>query len=530
MLKTFIENTTKQVQVLYKSWADAHWNASITWKPEDYASSEQYELAFNEYLSDNKKIIELQQLAKEETNRNTILKREYDIIYRLFLGYQGDQELLKKMISLSTQIQQKFSTYRATYNNQEYTDNDVEGILKNSKDSEELQGIREAHKAIGPQVNEDIIELVHLRNQHAQSLWFKNYLTMSLFLGEQDEGEIDQIFDELAIKIKPVFTQHKGLLDQHLADRYGCAIEELKPRHYQNRYFQEVPSSRWSVNLSEYYQDKNIETLTNDFYTSIGIDISDIIKTSDLYEKPGKNQHAYCLNDKTWMVRVLCNIKPNEKWMGTMLHEFWHAAYDKYIDQNLPYLLSDPAHTFTTEAVAQFFQELSVNGEWMQEILNITDEQKNKIQTSSEYLIAFDKIIFAQRAQVIRRFEKELYANPEQDLNKLWRDLVSEYQGLTPPAGRNSPDRATKIHIATSPCYYHNYLLGYILSQQRRGKIQDISSENMSLVGAKQVGKRFIDTVFSPWASITWRELVRNSTGQDLSPDIFVQSIQKKLS
>ncbi|HCB51676.1 TPA: hypothetical protein DEP21_03830 [Patescibacteria group bacterium] len=86
------------------------------------------------------------------------------------MGYQGDQELLKKMISLSTQIQQKFSTYRATYNNQEYTDNDVEGILKNSKDSEELQGIREAHKAIGPQVNEDIIELVHLRNQHAQSL------------------------------------------------------------------------------------------------------------------------------------------------------------------------------------------------------------------------------------------------------------------------------------------------------------------------------------------------------------------------
>lgn len=140
------------------------------------------------------------------------------------------------------------------------------------------------------------------------------------------------------------------------------------------------------------------------------------------------------------------------------------------------------------------------------------------------------KLIFAQRSQVLRRFEKALYADPEQDLNKLWRDLVSTYQLITPPAGRNSPDRASKIHIATAPCYYHNYLLGYVLAQQRREQMRIIAPQSPSLVNQTQVGKRFQQTIFAPGSSINWRELVIQSTGQNLNPDIFVQSIKEKLS
>lgn len=213
-----------------------------------------------------------------------------------------------------------------------------------------------------------------------------------------------------------------------------------------------------------------------------------------------------------------------------MLHEFGHAVYDKYIDPSLPYLLHDPAHIFTTEAVAEYFQDLSSSGDWMQEMLRISDEEKQQIQNSSSYLIAFNKLIFAQWAQVLRRFEKAMYADPEQDLNKLWRDLVSTYQLITPPAGRNSPDRATKIHIATSPCYYHNYLLGYVLAEQRGEKIKELAPDTPSLIGQKQIGERFIQNVFAPGSLLSWRDLVRKSTGQDLSSDFFVQSLSKNLS
>ena len=38
--------------------------------------------------------------------------------------------------------------------------------------------------------------------------------------------------------------------------------------------------------------------------------------------------------------------------MDTMLHEFGHAVYDKYVNPSLPYLLRTVAHTNSTEAVA----------------------------------------------------------------------------------------------------------------------------------------------------------------------------------
>ena len=37
-------------------------------------------------------------------------------------------------------------------------------------------------------------------------------------------------------------------------------------------------------------------------------------------------------------------------------------------------------------------------------------------------------LIFSRWCQVMLRFEKAMYENPDQDLNKLWWDLVEKYQ------------------------------------------------------------------------------------------------------
>ncbi len=75
-------------------------------------------------------------------------------------------------------------------------------------------------------------------------------------------------------------------------------------------------------------------------------------------------------------------------------------------------------------------------------------------------------MVFSRWAQVMFRFEKSMYENPDQDLNRRWWELVEKYQLLKMPAGRDEPDWAAKIHIALYPCYYHNYLLGELLASQ----------------------------------------------------------------
>jgi peptidyl-dipeptidase A len=125
-------------------------------------------------------------------------------------------------------------------------------------------------------------------------------------------------------------------MDDKLAARCKVKKEDLMPWHYQNRFFQEAPAI-YNVDLDGYYKDKDVVKLTKDYYASIGMDITDILNHSDLFEKEGKNQHAYFTDiDNEGDIRVLCNVKPNNQWMGTMLHEFGHGVYDKYIDMKVP--------------------------------------------------------------------------------------------------------------------------------------------------------------------------------------------------
>ena len=151
----------------------------------------------------------------------------------------------------------------------------------------------------------------------------------------------------------------------------------------------------YAVDLDKYYAKTNLDKLTTDYYKGIGLPIDDMIKNSDLYEKPGKNQHAFCTDiDNEGDVRVLCNIKPNQQWMGTMLHEFGHASYDKFIDRNLPYSLREPAHTFTTEAIAMFFGRLSSNPEWLKTMIGITDAEKVKIAEDCYKTLRLEQMVF----------------------------------------------------------------------------------------------------------------------------------------
>jgi len=287
------------------------------------------------------------------------------------------------------------------------------------------------------------------------------------------------------------------------------------------------------VDLDKYYKDKNLETLTTNFYAGIGLPIDAMIKNSDLYEKPGKNQHAFCTNiNRKTDVRVLCNIKPNATWMGTMLHEFGHAVYDENIDTTLPFVLHDPAHTFTTEAIAMMFGRFSSNPQWLKDNVGISEEEKTKIADYCFKTLRIEQLVFSRWAQVMYRFEKGMYENPDQDLNKLWWDLVEKYQMLKKPEGRNEPDWATKIHIASYPCYYHNYLLGELLASQLYYHIVGtiIKSEDykfQSFTGNKEIGNYLRSKVFMPGQRYYWDDMIEKATGEKLTAKYYAKQFVK---
>jgi peptidyl-dipeptidase A len=130
------------------------------------------------------------------------------------------------------------------------------------------------------------------------------------------------------------------------------------------------------------------------------------------------------------------------------------------------------------------------------------------------------------------RFEKSMYENPDQDLNKLWWDLAEKYQMLKRPEGRNEPDWATKIHIALYPCYYHNYLLGELLaSQLYYYMIKNIVKSNdykfQSFTGNKEIGKFLKEKVFAPGMEFYWNDMIEKATGEKLTPKYYAMQFVK---
>jgi peptidyl-dipeptidase A len=538
-LQKFITAHVEKIKPMEKEANLADWDAAVTGKSEDYDRFSKLMLEILRVYSDPQEFAFLKDMKKSAevkearlACRRPRLARQLDVLYNGYLENQIEPELLKRIVELGTEIEKNFSTFRGTIEGEKVTDNEIKEILKNQSDSARRKQAWLASKQVGAVVANDLIQLVKLRNQAAHKLGFDNYHTLSLTTAEQDVKELDKIFDELYELTNEPFAELKADLDRILAAKYGVAVTELMPWHYHDPFFQETPMV-YELDLDTYYKDKDVKELARRFYAGIGLPVETVLAKSDLYEREGKNPHAFCTDiDRRGDVRVLCNLENNESWMETLLHELGHAVYDKNRDPKLPYLLREPAHIFTTEAIAMFFGRLSRNPAWMQQMLELSDEQRAEIERVSGKYAQLKQIIFARWDMVMYDFEKQLYADPDQDLNSLWWDIVEKYQLVKRPPGRDEPDWAAKIHFTIAPCYYHNYMLGEMLASQLhhhivRNILKLESDENVSYVGQKKVGDFLAKKVFEKGALYHWNEMIKQATGEPLTPRYFVAQFVK---
>jgi peptidyl-dipeptidase A len=522
-MKKFISAYEAKVIPLYHEMSLASWNANITGTNEDWAKSERASFEYARIFTDSKNFAELKEIKEGGKVKEPILSRQLDLLYNSFLGGQVDTALIAQQIKMETDISKKYSNFRVNINGKQLSDNEVEDLLKNSLNSSELKIAWEESKSIGPVVADDIIKLVKHRNTIAKKIGFNNFHEMSLKLSGQDPSEVTKIFDELDSLTISNFMKLKSDIDSYYSKRYKIPASDLRPWHYQNRYFQEAPEI-YSVDFDKYYENLDPVKLASTYYNGIGLNVDAILSKSDLYEKPGKNQHAFCTDiDRAGDVRTLDNIRPDSYWMNTILHELGHGVYSYYNDMTLPFTLRDAAHSFTTEAIANMFGRLATDPQWMLGMGIIDAKESERISNDSRKALRLQIMVFSRWAQVMYRFEKAMYENPDQNLNQVWWDLVEKYQMLTKPEGRNMPDWATKIHVALYPCYYHNYLLGDLLASQLYFYMAENVAKTKSFIGEKEVGDFLREKIFMPGTRYYWNDMIEKATGEKLTAKYYAK-------
>jgi len=520
--RKFLKTYEARVMPLSRDAALASFQASISGKDGDYQKSSALQIQLNKASADPQEFASLKRFRKNGQVQEPLLKRQLDIIYDSYLESQIPGAQMEEMVKLQAQIEQKFNTFRIRMDDKVLSDNDAEEILRTSTDSGQLEKVWKSSKEIGRVVAPDILKLVNLRNAAARQLGFANFQQIQLKLGEQDPEQIEALFDELDELTRGGFAGLKNDIDAFLATRCGIAREQLQPWHYQNRFFQEAPVI-YPVDLDSYYKDKDLVALAKAYFDGMGLNIDDVVNRSDLFEKPGKYQHAFSSDiDRAGDVRVLCSVKPDSYWMNTLLHEFGHSVYAKFNDRSLPWILRDAAHAFTTEAIANLFGRFAASPSWLRAMAGVSAAESERIAEPVRKSLRLQQMVFSRWAQVMFRFEKSMYEDPGQDLNRRWWELVEKYQLLKMPAGRNEPDWAAKIHIALYPCYYHNYLMGELLASQLFYQIADRvlkspDAEGECFVNRPEAGRYLIDKVFRPGMRWPWAEMIERACGEKLT-------------
>ena len=502
----------------------AWWNASITGRPGDYRRMESADRAVNRHYARPKPYQRVVQLA-DAPGLDALTRRRLKRLRTAYRSKQAPVEMLDRITKAEAEVQATYSTFRAQFDGHLATDNELEDVLRTAVETPRLQQAWEARKQIGPVVADDLRRLAHLRNEAARAIGFADFWQAQLLLDELDPERLVQTLEAVDQSTRAPFQAMKADLDGHLARRYGIEADALRPWHYSDPFFQETPEV-FAPPADPLYTERDVVAIAAETYRALGFrNIDSILTRSDLFPRHGKNQHAYAVDiDREGDVRTFLNVERNARWMGTLLHELGHTIYMDSIDRTeLPWDLRDDPQGFLNEGFAMFCEQPSTSPGWLSEMVGLPESEAHRLAPRLAAQDTASLLAFVRWCLTIAHFERGFYADPDRDLNQLWWDLEERYQQIPRPPGRDAPDWAAKVHVATAPVYYQKYLLGRLFSAQLARKMN--ADMRGWWEGRPTSGDYIRRELFQPGARFEWPELVERVTGQPLGVEALAAAV-----
>lgn len=546
----FLDKYTNEYVKLYTQASEAQWKANTEIIEGDTANSynaQKADEAMAAFTGSKENIEVAQKFLADKSKLDAKQVKQFEIIlYAAANNPQTIADVVKERIKAENAQTQKLYGFQYMLNGKKVSTNDIDEALKKEPHLDKRLTAWNASKEVGKTLKTGLVNLRNLRNQTVKELGYNDYFSYQVSDYNMKTDEMMQTMDRLMNELYPLYRELHTWMRYELAKKYGQKeVPDYIPAHWlTNRWGQDWSSavSVAGIDLDKVLGTKSKEWIVKEgekLYTSIGF--PELPQTfwekSSLYPFPNdsnvkKNNHASAWHiDLNHDVRSLMSVEPNAEWWETANHELGHIYYYlTYTNPDVPPLLRGGANRAYHEAIGSMMGLAAMQKPYLAG-RGLIDA---KVQTDSIQSLmkeALNTVVFMFfSCGTMSNFEKALYVDnlPEDRFNAKWWELAKKYQGIVPPATRGEEycDAATKTHINDDAAQYYDYALSYVILYQLHNHIaknilhQDPRATNY--YGQKGIGD-FLKKIMYPGASKDWREVLKESTGDELNANAMLE-------
>ena len=548
VVKSYLDSYAREYQRLSTESSEAQWASNtriVAGDSTNAVRTKAADEALNRFVGSTENINRIRTFLKAESVLTPIQKRQLEtMLYNAATGPQTVADVVSRRIAADAAQTEKLYGYTFNVAGKAVTPNQIDSVLRNGTNLTERRAYWEASKAIGPTLKPGIVELRSLRNQTVQALGYSDFFSYQVSDYGMTADEMLRLTDGMNRELRPLFRELHTWARYKLAKKYNRPVPNLIPADWlPNRWGQD-----WSalatvsgLNLDSAFLGKTPEWIVRqgeEFYKSLGFEPlpASFWEKSSLYPLAAgspfkKNTHASAWHmDMQNDVRSLMSVEPNADWYGTSHHELGHVYYYMaYSRPEVPVVLRGGANRAYHEGIGTLMELASGQRRYLvnRGVISggsVPDTMQSLLKEALQYVV-----FMPFSTGTMTRFEHELYSknlSPDQ-FNAKWWELAAKYQGIAPPTprGENFADALTKTHINDDAGQYYDYALSQALLFQLHNHIaRNILKQNphdTDYYGNREVGN-FLKALMAPGASRPWREVLKETTGQELNAQAMV--------
>ena len=451
----------------------------------------------------------------------------------------------QELSDIRARLNSTYSTAKFTYKGKSQTLDDMEEVLRTSRDPIETRTLWEGWRSVSsPQMKDDYTKLVALANEGSRELGYAD-------TGALWRSGYDMPADAFAAKTDALWHQVEPLYDKlhcyvraKLNAKYGNAVQPAT-----GLIRADLTGNMWGQdwgNINDIVQPARGPGLGYDLTASLvshGYDAVKMVHVADnWYQSIGFAPEPATFWERSQITRprdrdVICHasawdvdakndlrlkacITVTADDFYTVHHELGHNMYQRAYDDQ-PYLFQGGANDGFHEAIGDFAGLNALTPDYLKR-LGLIDTIPGA-DADLPYLLkmALAKIAILPFALIVDKWRWGVFSGaitPEH-YNDAWWDLVEKYQGLTPPGTRpaNAFDPGAKFHVANNTPYTRYFLAEIYEFQFYRAACRLAGWKGplnrCNIFGNKKVGAKF-NAMLKMGRSRPWPEELTTFTGE----------------